>query len=229
MERKIRDDVFVVVPAYNEAKVIRGVVENLLDSFEKVVVVNDGSSDGTAQVLEDMEIAVINHMVNLGQGAALQTGISYVLSEGAEWIITFDSDGQHRVEDALRMLDVLQRRECDVVLGSRFLGCAVSIPRSRMFLLRMAIWFFNLGLKTPLTDTHNGLRIQNRKAAEALNITQNGMAHATEIISQLSNSGMRIRELPVTINYTEYSLSKGQSSLNSVNILIDLLVGRFLR
>ena len=229
MERKIRDDVFVVVPAYNEAKVIRGVVENLLDSFEKVVVVNDGSSDGTAQVLEDMEIAVINHMVNLGQGAALQTGISYVLSEGAEWIITFDSDGQHRVEDALRMLDVLQRRECDVVLGSRFLGDAVSIPRSRMFLLRMAIWFFNLGLKTPLTDTHNGLRILNRKAAEALNITQNGMAHATEIISQLSNSGMRIRELPVTINYTEYSLSKGQSSLNSVNILIDLLVGRFLR
>ena len=207
MERKIRDDVFVVVPAYNEAKVIRGVVENLLDSFEKVVVVNDGSSDGTAQVLEDMEIAVINHPVNLGQGAALQTGISYVLSEGAEWIITFDSDGQHRVEDALRMLDVLQRRECDVVLGSRFLGDAVSIPRSRMFLLKIAIWFFNLGLKTPLTDTHNGLRILNRKAAEALNITQNGMAHATEIISQLSNSGMRIRELPVTINYTEYSLS----------------------
>ena len=229
MERKIRDDVFVVVPAYNEAKVIRGVVENLLDSFEKVVVVNDGSSDGTAQVLEDMEIAVINHPVNLGQGAALQTGISYVLSEGAEWIITFDSDGQHRVEDALRMLDVLQRRECDVVLGSRFLGDAVSIPRSRMFLLKIAIWFFNLGLKTPLTDTHNGLRILNRKAAEALNITQNGMAHATEIISQLSNSGMRIRELPVTINYTEYSLSKGQSSLNSVNILIDLLVGRFLQ
>ena len=118
MERKIRDDVFVVVPAYNEAKVIRGVVENLLDSFEKVVVVNDGSSDGTAQVLEDMEIAVINHAVNLGQGAALQTGISYVLSEGTEWIITFDSDGQHRVEDALRMLDVLQRRARYVGLGS---------------------------------------------------------------------------------------------------------------
>lgn len=229
MDQKTTGNVFVVVRAYNEAEVIYAVVEHLCASFSRVIIVDDGSTDSTSVVLQDLPVTVVRHVVNLGPGAALQTGITYALSMGAEWIIFFDADGQHRVKDALRMLNVLQAGDCDVVLGSRFLGSTVNIPRTRKIMLKLARWFSNLTMKTSFTDVHNGLRVLNRKAAEVLDITQNGFAYASELIKQLLDNGMVIREVPVTIDYTKYSLHKGQSSLNSVNIIIDLIVKRFLK
>ena len=143
--------------------------------------------------------------------------------------MTFDADGQHRVEDALAILDALMSTECDVVFGSRFLGRAENIPFHRKVILKAAIWLSNLTSSTKLTDSHNGLRGFNRRAASVLEITQNGMAYASETLTQLKNAYMRIREIPVTIDYSEYSLGKGQSSLNAVNIVIDLILGRLMR
>lgn len=226
---ELTSNVFVVVPVYNEAKVIHAVVTSLTAVFRHVVVVNDGSSDNTVAVLRDTDATVLTHAVNLGQGAALQTGITYALLQGAEAIITFDGDGQHRTEDALILLRELKNGSCDAVFGSRFLGGTVNMPASRWLMLKAAVLFSNLVGKTKLTDTHNGLRVLSRKAAQALNITQNGMAHASQIIQQLSGTNLRIHEIPVTINYTEYSLSKGQSVFNAINIVIELAVGRFLK
>lgn len=220
---------YVVVPAYNEAQVIREVIKSLSESFSNIIVVNDGSTDPTIQVLRDLDVTVISHAINIGQGAALQTGIIYALSKGAQCIVTFDADGQHRVEDAICMLEVLQEGGCDVVLGSRFLGGAVNMPMIRWFLLRSAIWLRKLATRSALTDAHNGLRALNRKAATVLDITLDGMAHASQIIKQLSDAKMTICEVPVTIEYTGYSLRKGQSSTNALNILAELIVARFLR
>ena len=219
----------VVIPAYNEAQVLRSVIGSVCKSFPRIIVVNDGSSDDTASVLRSLPVSVATHHINLGQGAALQTGISAALEKDAHYIVTFDADGQHRVEDALAGLRLLADGTCDAVCGSRFLGLTSNIPPLRKLVLRAAVRFTNLTTGTRLTDAHNGLRVLNRRAASCLAISQSGMAHASEIITQLAQHRMRIREVPVKINYTEYSLAKGQSSLNFINILFELVIGRFLK
>ena len=225
----VLDAAFVVVPAYNEARVIRDVVEGLATAFPNIVVVNDGSSDDTEEILRGSPAKVITHPLNLGQGAALQTGITFALKRGAAYVVTFDADGQHRVEDAVSAVRLLAAGGCDVVCGSRFLDTASNVPPMRKFLLKAAVAFANATSGAHMTDVHNGLRALNRKAASCLNISQSGMAHASEIISQLRKHDMAIREIPVRIVYTEYSMTKGQSSLNAINILFDLVIGRFLK
>jgi glycosyltransferase involved in cell wall biosynthesis len=227
--KPIGPEVYVIVRAYNEEKVIRDVVGELCRYFDQVVVVDDGSTDSTAACLHELNVTLLSHCVNLGGGAALQTGITYALSQGAEQILTFDADGQHKVEDALAILTELRSGNCGVVFGSRFLGDTIDIPRTRKLLLFAARLFSNCISGTRLTDTHNGMRGFSREAASLLKISQNGMAYASEILNQLSQGSMTIREIPVTIKYTEYSLQKGQSTLNSINILIDLILGRLLR
>ena len=221
------DDIYIVVPAYNEEEVIESTISGLLASFSNIVVVNDGSTDNTRAIIEGMDVTSINHLINIGQGAALQTAIKYALDQGAEIIVSFDADGQHQVSDAVAMIERIQQDDCDVLLGSRFLGTTVGMSRTRRFILKLAIAFSNLTSRQRLTDAHNGLRVLSRKAAECLDISQFGMAHASEIIQQFRAAGMRIKEHPVTIHYTEYSMSKGQRSLNAVNVLIDLLMERF--
>ena len=220
---------FVVVPAFNEGFVIHHVISGLRATFPNVIVVNDGSSDDTGAVLSTLPVTVVTHPVNIGQGAALQTGITLALERGAEYVLTFDSDGQHRPEDALAALQRLAQRDCDVVCGSRFLGATSNVPRFRKLLLKSVVAWSNLTSKSRMTDAHNGLRALNRKAALCLDIHQSGMAHASEIVAQLREHGMVICEVPVQIAYTEYSMAKGQSSLNSINIVVDLLVGRFMK
>jgi glycosyltransferase involved in cell wall biosynthesis len=223
------NDTYIVVPAYNEGKIIRSTVRDLQQSFTNIVVVNDGSTDDTLDVLHDLGVTTITHLINIGQGAALQTGISHALRRGANAIVSFDADGQHQISDVIEMLKVLEQGDCDVVLGSRFLGSTRGISAGRKLLLRAAVIFSNLTTRVKLTDAHNGLRVMNRRAAACLDITQFGMAHATEIIQQFQAAGMRIREHPVTIHYTDYSRAKGQRSLNAINVLLDLLIGRFFK
>lgn len=226
---KLLRDTFVVIPAYNEARVIHDVITGLASDFPNIIVVNDGSSDDTAAILRDLAVTVVSHHINLGQGASLQTGITFALERGANYIVTFDADGQHRPEDALSALRLLSQGECDVVCGSRFLGATSNIPRMRKIILKAAVGMANLTSGTRMTDAHNGLRALSRKAASCLDFTQSGMAHASEVITQLRQHGMQIREVPIQVRYTEYSLAKGQSSFNSISILIDLVIGKFLK
>lgn len=220
---------YVVVPAFNEGPVIRSVVSELGQHFDAVVVVDDGSSDDTIAQLQGLPVVILAHCVNLGQGAALQSGITYALREGAEFIGSFDSDGQHAPHDLRKMFDVLYTGAADAVIGSRFLGTARNIPLMRRLTLRLAVSVFRITNRTRLTDVHNGLRAFNRRAALVLNITQNGMAHASEIIEQLIAGEMTIVEHPVTITYTEYSLKKGQKTMNAINVLLDLFISRFMK
>jgi glycosyltransferase involved in cell wall biosynthesis len=173
--------------------------------------------------------AVVTHPVNLGQGAALKTGIDYALSRGAEYLVTFDSDGQHRPSDIPRLLDALVRNQADFALGSRFLGKPQSMPLLRKLLLRAATVFTSLTTGLYLTDTHNGLRAFTRRGAMALNFRQNRMAHASEILSDIAASGLRNVEVPVTIDYTEYSMAKGQRTSDLILVLLDLFARKLHR
>jgi len=223
-------DVWVVIPAYNEAAVIRRLVDTVLSLNYRVVVVDDCSSDQTSGVLAGSGTHLLRHAVNLGQGAALQTGMAYALQQGAKYIVTFDADGQHQASEIRLMLKPIIEGECDLTLGSRFLSqdsCA-SIPKLRRTVLKLATLFTRLTCGLNLTDTHNGFRAFSAKAASKIHLTQNRMAHASEILSQIAKAKLAYKELPVTILYSEYSLKKGQKLSNSLNIVWDSALG-FIR
>jgi glycosyltransferase involved in cell wall biosynthesis len=221
------DDVWLVIPAYNEGQVIAGVVERALDTFPNIVVVDDGSSDDTAEAVLKTGAHLVRHPVNLGQGAALQTGLVYTLAQpGAQYIATFDADGQHQTGDVERMVALLRTGAADVVLGSRFIEGSDDVPLAKRIVLRTVAALSPTSRKLKLTDAHNGLRVLNRDAASRLRITMNGMAHASEIVGFLASSGLRVTELPVEILYTPYSRAKGQSLMNGFNVLFDLTFGK---
>jgi glycosyltransferase involved in cell wall biosynthesis len=220
---------WVVIPAYQEAKVLYRVVEDVRRLTPQVVVVDDGSADETAQQALAAGATVLRHAVNLGQGAALQTGMDYALAQGAEFVFTFDADGQHPAEALAVLAEVLQKTGADVVLGSRTLGSAVGIPSARRLLLKAALTFTWMHAKLPVTDTHNGLRLFTREAASKIRISQARMAHASEILSQIRQLGLRFAEAPVTVRYTEYSLAKGQKMGDAFRVLTDILYASWTR
>jgi glycosyltransferase involved in cell wall biosynthesis len=229
MRNQARSSVWVVCPAYNEASTIRGVVSRLMNAGHNVVVVDDGSIDDTTRLVAHRATAVVRHPINLGQGAALKTGIDFALSQGAEIVVTFDTDGQHRVSDIPRLLEALTRNQADFALGSRFLGQSSNMPFARRMLLRGARLFTTVTTGLQLTDAHNGLRAFTRRGASALRLRQNRMAHASEILADIARSGMRYVEVPVTIDYTAYSMAKGQRAGDLVMILLDLFARRLYR
>lgn len=219
------DDVWIVVPLYNEEQVIDGVITELLRRFSHVVCIDDGSTDASAARAEKAGARVLRHPVNLGQGAALQTGISYATAlPDTSYIVTFDADGQHRIEDAIGMLQAARDRDLAIVFGSRFLDARTRPGWAKKVVLKTAVWVTNLTTGLRLTDAHNGLRVIRADAAKRLDLKQDRMAHATEIVLELGRTKLPWQEYPVELLYTDYSRSKGQSLLNSVNILVDLLV-----
>lgn len=224
----MNDHVCVVVPMFNEATSIGAVVTDLHESFSRVVCVDDGSADGSGLVAAAAGATVVRHPVNLGQGAALQTGFTFALTDpGVRHVITFDADGQHSRTDAERMLQVARDEQVDVVLGSRFLTRTDhDVPPLRRLVLRAATRFTRVTTGLDLTDTHNGLRVLSRSAVEGMDLTLDGMAHASQLLSQVASRKMTYVEAPVTIAYTEYSLSRGQSNVNAVNIAFDLAMER---
>jgi glycosyltransferase involved in cell wall biosynthesis len=217
---------WIVIPAYNEVRVIADVVGEAIRSGHRVVVVDDGSSDATAEIAARTGDVVVRHPINLGQGAALQTGITFALAQGAEFIVTFDADGQHRIADVSKLLDALAERQADFALGSRALGQTTNMPASRRLLLWGATHFTRITTGLNVTDAHNGLRAMTRRGASRIKLRQNRMAHASEILDQIASSGLKYIEVSVNIEYSSYSLAKGQRSSDAVDILLDLCAGR---
>lgn len=221
--------VAAVIPAYNEASTITSVVKAVCDRVDCVIVVNDGSSDDTVTCAVEAGAVVLSHAINRGQGAALQTGITYAVGEGFDIIVTFDADGQHRSEEIPLVLAPIIRGEAEVALGSRFLDSKTRIPVIRRFVLKIATALTRLYTGLAVTDAHNGFRAFSRHAASVINLQQEGMAHASEIIEQIKRHRLSYVEVPVTIMYTDYSLSKGQRLTNAFKIIWELLLGRVVR
>lgn len=180
----MRHDTAVIIPVYNEAKVIKRVIGSVKKYFSIVICVDDGSDDESCKEIQAAGAILIRHPINMGQGAALQTGLEYARGvPEAAIFVTFDADGQHRVADVTRMILELQKGEADIIFGSRFMGRkAIDMPLSKRIILRAAIVFSNLTSGLRLTDTHNGLRVFNRLVADNLTITISDMAHASEIL-----------------------------------------------
>jgi len=224
-----KNSIWLIIPAYNEAAVISRVVADVVWRGYNVVVIDDGSTDDTARSVGAAGATVISHPINLGQGAALQTGLAFALRQGADYIVTFDADGQHRAADVPALIEALAANNVDFALGSRFLGSAVAMPLSRRLLLRAATLFTRLTTGMKVSDTHNGLRAMTRRGASRIALRQNRMAHASELLEQVARSGLGYVEVPVTIEYSRYSLAKGQRLADSLRILLDLSAERLHR
>jgi polyprenyl-phospho-N-acetylgalactosaminyl synthase len=220
-------DTWIIVAAFNEARAIANVVGGLVAEGFPVIVVDDGSADATAVVAANRGAIVIKHPFNLGQGAAIQTGLEAALLNGAEFLVTFDADGQHRVSDVTRLITALIKHQAHFALGSRFLGSpAINLQPFRRVLLLLAAIFTRITSGLNITDAHNGLRAMTRKGAQHISLRQNRMAHASEILNQIANCGLPYVEVPVTIEYSQYSIAKGQKSHDLLMILLDLFTRR---
>ncbi len=220
---------WIVITAYNEQQRIGAVLDDLLKIAENIVVVDDGSCDDTAGEVLLRPVWLVRHAVNLGQGAALQTGIAFALERPGDYIITFDADGQHCTSDLPTLIEPLTAADADFALGSRFLGKAQGIPWSRKLVLRMAVLFTRVSSGVALTDAHNGLRAMTRRGAQHLHITMNRMEHASEILDQIVRCGLKYVEVPVTIRYTADSLAKGQKTSAALRLGIKLLLEKVIR
>lgn len=222
--------VWVVIAAYNEQPRLGETLRRLLAcGYRNVAVVDDGSRDATYQVAMDAGVWVLRHLVNLGQGAALQTGIAFALERGADVIVTFDADGQHDPAEIESMTAPVLRGDVDLAIGSRFLGTAENIPFARKMVLKGGVLFTRLFSNIKVTDTHNGFRAFSRAAAGKMKITQNRMAHASEILDRIREHDLRFVEVPCTIRYSAETMAKGQSSWNAVKIVLQLFLGRLVR
>lgn len=225
-------DTWLIIPCFNEGSVIGDVITNARATFPNIVAVNDGSADNSAAAIHAAGAHLVNHPVNLGQGAAIQTGVEYARAQpGAKIFVTFDADGQHQVKDVVAMVKRLRAEPVDIIVGTRF-GRPRSeddqVPLIKRIVLKTVVALSPRTRRLGLTDAHNGLRVFNRTVAEQLNLRMNGMSHASEFVRLMDDHSWRVSEQPVDILYTEYSMSKGQSLFNGVNILADGLLARRL-
>ncbi len=224
MSSNLRDDTWLVIPLFNEATVIGEVLSNAMKTFPHIVCVDDGSSDDSARIAHDAGAVVVPHPINMGQGAALQTGFDYIIkTTNGRWVVTFDADGQHSIDDALAMVTRAEKENLDIVFGSRFLEGKAETGTAKRIVLKTAAAVTNWRTGIKLTDAHNGLRVLSRAAVADLQLTQNRMAHASQIVAKLAAQKRPWAEHPVHITYTDYSRAKGQSLLNSINILTELI------
>lgn len=225
------EHIFLIIRAYNEARVLPSTLSSLMPFGYSIVIVDDGSADTTEFIAKQFPVHYLRHPVNLGPGAALQTGMAYAVKKDAAVIVTFDADGQHPASQIPTLIAPILAGECDVAMGSRFLnsGDLALVPRSKRLVLRIGRVVSGVSTGVWLTDAHNGFRAFSRLAAGQINLRESGFAYATELLGQMRRANLRHKEVPSTIRYSTYSRHKGQKIWNSFNIVVDLLLRRVLK
>ncbi len=225
---KKNDKICIVIPAYNEAPVIGGVIKEIISSFAsaslnaKVIVIDDGSKDNTATIAEKSGATVIRHILNMGAGSATATGLSYAEQNGYQLAATMDGDGQHHAQDVIKGIETLQKKEVDLLIGSRLIN---NKGMSRVKLIGNKglsfITYVIFGIHS--TDSQSGLRIYSKKALESLRWKTSGYEFCSEMLWRAKTIGLTIDEYPIRAIYTEYSSGKGQNNWNGFNIVKSLI------
>ena len=221
------ENIAIIVPARNESVVIRSVLTELLEQNYKVVCVDDGSTDTTSQIARQCGAIVVSHAINLGQGAAIETGFELIRRGlvNCTYVATFDADGQHDVSDIRKMADCLDTGGYSLVLGSRFLDEKSNVPIIKSLLLRSAAKLTSVSRRIHISDTHNGLRMLTKDTVKMFHLREAGYAHADEFIKLIANLKLPYFEVPVNVKYSKYSKSKGQPLINVIRLAFDKVLG----
>ncbi len=227
----------IIIPAYNEEKSLAGVLKAIPAELPGVtlletVVINDGSTDKTAAVARKHDTTLLTHPINRGQGAALQTGFSYALENDFDVAITFDADGQHSADEIKDILQPIISGNYDVALGSRFSKKAPqNLSRARFFVLKAGVLFTRIVSRVKVSDTHNGFRAFHRRALSSIHLIHDKMEHASELLDEIGRHKLRYCEVPVTVQYTDYSTSKktGNKNSDAIKIAFKILASKILK
>jgi len=220
----------IIIPMYNEEKMISSVIDDLQSKYDyPIIIIDDDSSDNSSQKACKNGVYLIKHIVNLGQGGAIQTGIEFARKLDIDIVVTFDADGQHDSNDIAPFVKAIEAGKADIVLGSRFLGKAENISTFKTYFLKLSRYFTYLSTGILLTDSHNGFRAINIKKFPSFEITENRMAHASEIVDLIKKLNMKYIEMPCTIRYSDYSKQKGQSIINAISIVVEYIIGRLTK
>ncbi len=232
-----KSSILFLVRSYNESSRIVDVIESIfVAGFENILVVDDGSSDGTQMLLDDRfsrQIFFLRHVINRGAWAALETGFTFVRQEafhyGWEYIVTFDADGQHDIRDIGKFIHFFEKHPTtDVIFGSRFIEKTDSnVPFLRRILLWWGKIFTSLISWVKLTDAHNGYRMFRTSVISRVVLTMDGMEYASELIDQIQMKGFHIAEVPVNIHYDSYTLAKWQRFGGAIRIAMRMIFKKF--
>jgi len=226
----MRDKIFIVIPAYNEEERIDKVISKLRkNNYKNIVVVDDGSQDKTLKICENQAVYLLKHSINRGQGAALQTGITFALQKEADIIVTFDADGQFLAEEIKDLLMPIKKKEVDIVLGSRFLGKAENMPFLKKSVLKLGVLVVRILYGIKVTDSQSGFRAMSSNSAKKIKITADKMEHAGEIFHEIIKKNLKYKEVPITVIYDKYALKKGQDWSKSIDLGFGMLFRRLLR
>tara|TARA_B100000780_G_C21089371_1_gene438993 strand:+ start:296 stop:1000 length:705 start_codon:yes stop_codon:yes gene_type:complete len=218
------DNVYIVIPLYNEESILYEVITDLQKTFSNIIVVDDGSTDNSNELLKDMDVTLITHSINLGQGAAIKTAFEYVCTiDQAFAVVTFDADGQHSTKDAINFANEIIGCEEDIIFGTRFIENEEYVPRLKRVVLKFATRVTNFLTNVKLTDTHNGLKAIKIKAIKKLNVDISGYAFESQLIVEVGRAKLLYKEISTHISYTEYSMKKGQGIRNSLIIAEDII------
>ena len=214
-------DITIGIPAYNEEKNISEIIKKLQKISNKIIVCDDGSSDSTAKIAKEMGALVVQHETNLGYGAAIRSIFLKAREEKSEFLITLDSDGQHRIEDISTVLDPLKTGKADIVIGSRFLNNnGKNVPSYRKAGIKILTKLANTSLEKNITDSQSGFRGYGKNVIENITPSESGMGVSNEILIKASKKGLKIVEVPIIILYdgdtsTHNPISHGSSVLIS--------------
>lgn len=224
--RRLNQKVIVLIPAYNEGAVLYHTIDSVVSAGYKVICVDDGSRDNTSAEALRAGAILIKHQLNLGQGAALETGLEFLRRRPGlfEYVATFDADGQHNVLDIVEMLKIIESNNVNVVLGTRFGSIPFQGSKIKAGLLQISAKVAQKSIGIKVTDRHNGLRLFDKDALDRIRLTEPGFGHADEILRLIHVYGLRYKECPVNISYTEYSKAKGQPLINILNIVFDRML-----
>ncbi len=224
------EQIWILVPCFNESKVINQTISELSKYFQNILVVDDGSTDNTTNLLKSLNATVLQHPINLGQGAAVSSGFEFISrTDNSKAVITFDADGQHSVNDAVTFANEILSSSEDIIFGSRFIHHEKNVPFIKRLVLKIVTKISNVILKMNLSDTHNGLKAIKIDALDKIKLKTSNYAFESELLAKVSKLGLSYRELPSDIIYTEYSKTKGQSLRNGMRILESLVVLFFSR
>lgn len=221
----------ILIPAYNEEKTIGEVINSIPRHFPKVkkmeiIVVSDGSTDKTAEIVRRTRVTIIEHDLNCGLGGALGTGFAYVKKNNFDCLVTFDADGQHNHADIWPVLKPIVQKKADVVVGTRLKKIG-AMPWYRV----IGIWGLNLITFVFFwiwtSDSQSGLRAFSRKAIEKIDIQSNKMEVSSEFFYEIGRKNLKLLEVAITSIYTKYSISKGQRNINGFSIISKLIYRRF--
>jgi glycosyltransferase involved in cell wall biosynthesis len=194
--------IVIGLPAYNEEKNIAQIILKLQKVSDKIIVCNDGSSDLTGEIAEKMGAIIVNHTRNLGYGASIRSIFHKAEELDSDVLVTFDADGQHRVEDIGIILDPILKNDADIVIGSRFLNQNnMNVPSYRKFGIKTITDITNTSMDMKLTDSQSGFRAYNKKVLKEINPSEYGMGVSTEILIKANKKGFRIKEVPIIVKY----------------------------